>query len=49
MCIRDSATDDYLVALRLITEREKAVLIFDEVMTGFRVAYGGADVYKRQS
>jgi len=36
------AADDYLVALRMITEREKAVLIFDEVMTGFRVAYGGA-------
>src|SRR6202451_774830 len=36
------AADDYLVALRLITEREKAVLIFDEVMTGFRLAYGGA-------
>jgi glutamate-1-semialdehyde 2,1-aminomutase len=34
--------DDFLVALRLITEREKSVLIFDEVMTGFRVAYGGA-------
>src|SRR5271155_3204387 len=37
-----SAADDYLVALRLITEREKAVLIFDEVMTGFRVFFGGA-------
>jgi glutamate-1-semialdehyde 2,1-aminomutase len=36
------AADDYLVALRLITEREKAVLVFDEVMTGFRVAFGGA-------
>src|SRR5258706_9843854 len=36
------ASDDYLVALRLITERENCVLIFDEVMTGFRVAYGGA-------
>jgi glutamate-1-semialdehyde 2,1-aminomutase len=36
------ASDDYLVALRLITEREKAVLVFDEVMTGFRVAFGGA-------
>src|SRR6266403_174103 len=36
------AADDYLVALRMITEREKSVLIFDEVMTGFRVAYGGA-------
>src|ERR1022692_1236822 len=33
---------DYLAALRLITQREKAVLIFDEVMTGFRVAFGGA-------
>jgi glutamate-1-semialdehyde 2,1-aminomutase len=36
------AADDYLVALRLLTERERSVLIFDEVMTGFRVAYGGA-------
>jgi len=36
------AADDYLVGLRLITERERAVLIFDEVMTGFRVAFGGA-------
>ncbi len=36
------AADDYLVALRLIAEREKSVLIFDEVMTGFRVAFGGA-------
>jgi glutamate-1-semialdehyde 2,1-aminomutase len=34
--------DDYLVGLRLITQREHAVLIFDEVMTGFRVAFGGA-------
>jgi len=32
----------YLEALREITEREGAVLIFDEVMTGFRVAAGGA-------
>jgi glutamate-1-semialdehyde 2,1-aminomutase len=40
------AADDYLVALRLITERERAVLIFDEVMTGFRLAFGGAqEVY----
>src|SRR5262249_28544962 len=36
------ASGDYLAALRSITQREKAVLIFDEVMTGFRVAYGGA-------
>ncbi len=32
----------YLEALRAITKREKTVLIFDEVMTGFRLAYGGA-------
>jgi len=32
----------YLEALREITEREGAVLLFDEVMTGFRLAYGGA-------
>ncbi len=32
----------YLVALRELTTREGAVLIFDEVMTGFRVAHGGA-------
>ena len=36
------AADDYLVGLRKITQRERAVLIFDEVMTGFRVAFGGA-------
>lgn len=36
------AADDYLVGLRMITERERSVLIFDEVMTGFRVALGGA-------
>jgi glutamate-1-semialdehyde 2,1-aminomutase len=32
----------YLEALRAITTRDKALLIFDEVMTGFRLAYGGA-------
>jgi len=32
----------YLKTLREITEREGALLIFDEVMTGFRVAFGGA-------
>jgi glutamate-1-semialdehyde 2,1-aminomutase len=35
-------TPGYLQALRQITEREGALLIFDEVMTGFRVAFGGA-------
>ena len=32
----------YLEALRAITERDKTLLIFDEVMTGFRLAFGGA-------
>jgi glutamate-1-semialdehyde 2,1-aminomutase len=32
----------YLQALREITARNGALLIFDEVMTGFRVAFGGA-------
>ena len=32
----------YLAALRELATREGAVLIFDEVMTGFRVAHGGA-------
>ena len=32
----------YLEAVRAITQRDKAVLIFDEVMTGFRLAFGGA-------
>jgi glutamate-1-semialdehyde 2,1-aminomutase len=32
----------YLQALRELTKREGALLIFDEVMTGFRVGHGGA-------
>src|SRR5947209_3215453 len=32
----------YLQALREITARHGAILILDEVMTGFRVAFGGA-------
>jgi len=32
----------YLEALRALTERNKTLLIFDEVMTGFRLAFGGA-------
>jgi glutamate-1-semialdehyde 2,1-aminomutase len=32
----------YLEALRAITQRDKTLLIFDEVMTGFRLAFGGA-------
>ncbi len=34
--------EGYLRALREVTDQEGAVLIFDEVMTGFRLAYGGA-------
>jgi len=34
--------DGFLKALRELTETHGTVLIFDEVMTGFRVAYGGA-------
>jgi glutamate-1-semialdehyde 2,1-aminomutase len=32
----------YLEALRAITQRDRSLLIFDEVMTGFRLAFGGA-------
>ena len=32
----------YLEALRAITSQDKSLLIFDEVMTGFRLAFGGA-------
>jgi glutamate-1-semialdehyde 2,1-aminomutase len=34
--------DGYLEALAQLTRDHGALLIFDEVMTGFRVAYGGA-------
>ncbi len=34
--------EGFLEALRANTERHGCVLIFDEVMSGFRVAYGGA-------
>ena len=37
----------FLEGLRAITKKEKSLLIFDEVITGFRLAYGGAQsVYK---
>lgn len=34
--------EGFLEGLRSLCDREGIVLIFDEVMTGFRVAYGGA-------
>jgi glutamate-1-semialdehyde 2,1-aminomutase len=34
--------EGFLEALRALTDRHGGLLIFDEVMTGFRVAYGGA-------
>ena len=38
-CIRGS--DEFLTTARDLTQRHGALLIFDEVMSGFRVAYGG--------
>lgn len=32
----------FLEGLRLLTQEQGALLVFDEVMTGFRIAYGGA-------
>ena len=37
-----SPAEGFLEILRRLTQKHGAVLIFDEVMTGFRVAYGGA-------
>ena len=39
-CVAPAA--GYLERLRAITERDGTLLIFDEVMTGFRLAFGGA-------
>lgn len=36
------AAPEFLQALRRVTQDNRALLIFDEVMTGFRVAFGGA-------
>ncbi|CAI5979637.1 unnamed protein product [Closterium sp. NIES-64] len=36
---------EFLEGLRQITKDEGALLVFDEVMTGFRIAYGGAQEY----
>lgn len=37
--------DGFLSGLRDICDQYKSILIFDEVMTGFRVAIGGAQAY----
>lgn len=37
--------DGYLNELREITKENEIILIFDEVITGFRVAFGGAQTY----
>ena len=38
-------TGNFLHDVRKLTEREGALLIFDEVLTGFRLALGGAQEY----
>jgi len=40
-----SATKEFLQALRAITSEKQVVLIFDEVITGFRMGLGGAQAY----
>src|ERR1700691_3792091 len=39
-----SPAREFLAALRRTTEADRALLIFDEVITGFRLAYGGAEI-----
>ncbi len=41
-------TDEFLETLRRHTEKYGTLLIYDEVMTGFRLAYGGAQQLFRQ-
>jgi len=38
-------TKEFLEGLRALSDEHGAVLVFDEVMTGFRVSYGGAQEY----
>jgi glutamate-1-semialdehyde 2,1-aminomutase len=38
-------TQDFLNGLRDLTKKYGSLLVFDEVMTGFRIAYGGAQQY----
>ncbi len=44
--IRPSA--EFLTELRRLTDKHGALLIYDEVMTGFRLSYGGAQQLFRQ-
>jgi glutamate-1-semialdehyde 2,1-aminomutase len=39
---------EFLAELRRLTEKHGALLIYDEVMTGFRLAYGGAQQLLKQ-
>jgi glutamate-1-semialdehyde 2,1-aminomutase len=41
-------TDEFLAALRGQTDKYGALLIYDEVMTGFRLSYGGAQQLYKQ-
>jgi glutamate-1-semialdehyde 2,1-aminomutase len=38
-------TQEFLEGLRALTTKYGALLVFDEVMTGFRIAYGGAQAH----
>jgi len=40
-----SPKKEFLQGLREVTRADGALLVFDEVMTGFRIAYGGAQEY----
>jgi len=42
-------TPEFLAALSELTQKNGSLLIYDEVMTGFRVAYGGAQQLYHQS
>jgi glutamate-1-semialdehyde 2,1-aminomutase len=41
-------SDEFLAELRRLTDKHGSLLIYDEVMTGFRLAYGGAQQLFRQ-
>jgi len=42
-------TAEFMSALRTLTQKHGGLLIYDEVMTGFRLAYGGVqELYKQQ-